>query len=272
MSINTIEPAPVAETSRDGRLALDFGAVRPGERGGPRYLQFQVNPAQGLARRSQDVVLADARRASRPRRPHPHRVPVAMDIVLRCAVIFVFLFVIMRAIGRRELSQLQPFDILLLVVLGDLITQGALQSDLSLTGSLLAVGTFAILSVAVSYLSFRFSRLRPILDGEPIVVVQDGRVIERNLRRERLTIDDIEEEARASRHREARRREVGRARDHGPDQLSLRPRIERAANACHRRDEARLGGLGRDRRKLELRDGRRRRRGSCGTRGRRSRA
>ena len=119
-----------------------------------------------------------------------------MDIVLRCAVIFVFLFVIMRAIGRRELSQLQPFDILLLVVLGDLITQGALQSDLSLTGSLLAVGTFAILSVAVSYLSFRFSRLRPILDGEPIVVVQDGRVIERNLRRERLTIDDIEEEAR----------------------------------------------------------------------------
>jgi uncharacterized membrane protein YcaP (DUF421 family) len=119
-----------------------------------------------------------------------------MDIVLRCAVIFVFLFVMMRAIGRRELSQLQPFDILLLVVLGDLITQGALQSDLSVTGSLLAVGTFGILSVAVSYLSFRFARLRPILDGEPIVVVQDGRVIERNLRRERLTIDDLEEEAR----------------------------------------------------------------------------
>ena len=119
-----------------------------------------------------------------------------MDVVLRCAVIFVFLFVMMRAIGRRELSQLQPFDVVLLVVLGDLITQGALQSDLSVTGSFLAVGTFAILSVAVSYLSFRFARLRPILDGEPIVVVQDGKVIEQNLRRERLTIDDIEEEAR----------------------------------------------------------------------------
>ena len=119
-----------------------------------------------------------------------------MDIVLRCAVIFVFLFVLMRAIGRRELSQLQPFDIVLLVVLGDLITQGALQSDLSVTGSFLAVGTFALLSVAVSYVSFRFARLRPMLDGEPIVVVQDGEVIENNLRRERLTIDDIEEEAR----------------------------------------------------------------------------
>jgi uncharacterized membrane protein YcaP (DUF421 family) len=119
-----------------------------------------------------------------------------MDIVLRCAFIFVFLFVLMRAIGRRELSQLQPFDILLLVVLGDLITQGVLQSDLSVTGSLLAVGTFSLLSVAVSYVSFRFARLRPILDGEPLVLVEDGRVIEKNLRRERLTIEDVSEEAR----------------------------------------------------------------------------
>ncbi len=120
-----------------------------------------------------------------------------MDIVLRCAVIFIFLYVVMRAIGRRELSQLQPFDLILLVVLGDLITQGAIQSDLSVTGSLLAVATFSLLSVLTSYLSFRFKRLRPILDGEPIIVVQDGKVIERNLARERLTIEDVEKEARS---------------------------------------------------------------------------
>ena len=120
-----------------------------------------------------------------------------MDIVLRCAVIFVLLFVVMRAIGRRELSQLQPFDLILLVVLGDLITQGALQSDQSVTGAMLAVSTFALLSVSISYLSFRFPRLRPALDGEPIIVLQDGKVIERNLRRERLTVEDVEEEARS---------------------------------------------------------------------------
>jgi uncharacterized membrane protein YcaP (DUF421 family) len=119
-----------------------------------------------------------------------------MDIVLRCAFVFVFVFVLMRALGRRELSQLQPFDLVLLVVLGDLITQGVLQSDMSVTGSMLAVGTFAMLSVGVSYLSFRFRRVRPILEGEPIVIVQDGRAIEPNLRRERLTLDDVHEEAR----------------------------------------------------------------------------
>jgi uncharacterized membrane protein YcaP (DUF421 family) len=119
-----------------------------------------------------------------------------MDIVLRATIVFVFVYVLMRAIGRRELSQMQPFDVLLLVVLGDLITQGALQSDMSITGAILATTTFALLSVAVSYLAYRFARLRPILEGEPIVVVQDGDVIERNLRRERLTVDDIQEAAR----------------------------------------------------------------------------
>jgi len=121
-----------------------------------------------------------------------------MDIVLRAVVIYVFLFVLMRLIGRRELSQLQPFDVLLLVVLGDLITQGALQSDMSLTGAMLATGTFALLTVATSFLAFRFRRLRPVLEGEPLVVVTDGKVIERNLARERLTIEDIQEEARAN--------------------------------------------------------------------------
>jgi uncharacterized membrane protein YcaP (DUF421 family) len=121
-----------------------------------------------------------------------------MDLVLRAAVIYVFLFVLMRLIGRRELSQLQPFDVLLLVVLGDLITQGALQSDMSLTGAMLASGTFALLTVATSFLAYRFRRIRPVLEGEPLVVVVDGKVVEQNLARERLTIDDIQEEARTN--------------------------------------------------------------------------
>jgi uncharacterized membrane protein YcaP (DUF421 family) len=119
-----------------------------------------------------------------------------MDIVLRAVFIYVFLFVLMRAIGRRELSQLQPFDVLLLVVLGDLITQGALQSDMSVTGAMLAAGTFALMTVATSFVAYRSRPMRRVLEGEPLVVVVDGKVIEENLARERLTIDDLQEEAR----------------------------------------------------------------------------
>jgi uncharacterized membrane protein YcaP (DUF421 family) len=119
-----------------------------------------------------------------------------MDIVIRAAVIFVFVFLLTRMLGRRELSSLEPFDLILLVVTGDLVQQGVTQNDESLTGALLAISTIGLLTVALSYLAFKFKRLRPILNGEPIVLVEDGEVIEANLRRQRLTREEIGAEAR----------------------------------------------------------------------------
>ena len=119
-----------------------------------------------------------------------------MDIVVRAFFAFVFVVVVTRVIGRRELSSLQPFDLILLIVLGDLIQQGVTQSDYSFTGLVLAGGTFTLLTVAVSYLVFRFRRVRPLFEPEPLILVDDGKVIDRNLRRERLTTDELAAEAR----------------------------------------------------------------------------
>ncbi len=114
-----------------------------------------------------------------------------MDIVGRGVVVFVFLFLLVRIMGKRELSSLEPFDLILLIILGDAVQQGLTQDDYSLTGAMLAVGTIAVLQIATSYVNFKFPRLRSLLDGEPLVVVQDGRPIVKNLDRERLTADDL---------------------------------------------------------------------------------
>ena len=119
-----------------------------------------------------------------------------MDLVIRAAVVFVFIFILMRVIGRRELGTLEPFDLILLVVIGDLAQQGVTQQDNSVTGVILVIGTIGVLTVTTSYLSFRFRRLRPLLDGEPVVLLEDGRPIERNLRRERITLEELAEAAR----------------------------------------------------------------------------
>ena len=121
-----------------------------------------------------------------------------MDIVLRAAFAFTFIFFLTRVAGRRELSSLEPFDLIMLIVLGDLVQQGVTQSDYSVTGLVLAAGTIALMQIAASYLSFRFKRLRPLLEGEPIVLVDDGRVLEANLQRERLTLHELQEQARLS--------------------------------------------------------------------------
>lgn len=119
-----------------------------------------------------------------------------MDIVLRSALAFVTIFLLTRLIGRRELSSMQPFDVILLVVVGDLVQQGVTQSDYSVTGMLLSLGTIGLLTMAVSYLAFRSRRLRPLLEARPLVLVTDGRVVLENLRRERISEEELAAEAR----------------------------------------------------------------------------
>jgi len=119
-----------------------------------------------------------------------------MDIVIRAAVAFLFILLLTRVVGRRELNTLEPFDLILLVVIGDLVQQAVTQSDYSVTGAVLAVSTFAVLTVFVSFLGYKVTWLRPVLEGDPIIVVHDGKPIERNLRRERLTIEEVAANAR----------------------------------------------------------------------------
>jgi uncharacterized membrane protein YcaP (DUF421 family) len=120
-----------------------------------------------------------------------------MDLVIRATIGFLFVFVLTRVVGRRELSSLEPFDLIMLVMIGDLVQQGITQNDFSVTGMLLVGGTVALLTVALSYTGFRFPRLRPLLEGEPVIVVQDGKPIDRNLRRNRITQEELAALARA---------------------------------------------------------------------------
>ena len=119
-----------------------------------------------------------------------------MDIVLRALVAYVFVLTLTRAVGRRELSTLEPFDLILLVMIGDLVQQGVTQNDFSVTGSVLAIGTIGVMTVVFSYLPWRFQVLRPMLEGVPTILVEGGNVVEKNLRRHRLTKEEIAAAAR----------------------------------------------------------------------------
>jgi uncharacterized membrane protein YcaP (DUF421 family) len=119
-----------------------------------------------------------------------------MDIIFRAAWMFFFVWLITRAVGRRELSTLEPFDLILLIVLGDLIQQGVTQNDFSVTGAMLATGTVGLMTILFSWLSFRFPRVQPILEGDPVIIVEHGEPIERNLKRNRITLEEVAAQAR----------------------------------------------------------------------------
>lgn len=114
-----------------------------------------------------------------------------MEIVVRAIVIFAFLWIVTRAVGRATLGELSTFELLLYVTMGDLVQQGVTQQDYSVTAAMLAVGTFATLTTVLSYVQWRFPRARPLITGRPVLVFRDGQPLVENMKTERLALADL---------------------------------------------------------------------------------
>lgn len=122
-------------------------------------------------------------------------------VVLHSVALFAFLWLTMRIVGKRELSQLSAFDLVLVVVLGDLVTEAVLGEDTSLTTAVTAVSTFALLTVAASWASWRWPRRRDFFEGVPTPLISQGDRLEEAMAIERVNLDDLKEAARAQGHR-----------------------------------------------------------------------
>ncbi len=131
-----------------------------------------------------------------------------MDIVIRAALVFLVLGIVIRITGKRQIAQLSAFDLILIVTMGDLIGQTVLQEDYSLTAGLLAVLTFGALSMLVGMTAYWFPRSRPALRGQPTVVLRDGELDDEVLRYELIHRADLDEAARQAGIRDIRQVEL----------------------------------------------------------------
>jgi uncharacterized membrane protein YcaP (DUF421 family) len=119
-----------------------------------------------------------------------------MEIVIRATVVFFFLWGLTRAVGRSTLGELSTFELLLYVTMGDVVQQSVTQQDFSVTGGLLAVSVFALLTCLLSWVQWRFPPTRAFINGTPVVVVRDGEILETSTRQQRLSDSDLEAIAR----------------------------------------------------------------------------
>ncbi len=114
-----------------------------------------------------------------------------MEIVVRACVLFLVLWLVTRVVGRSTLGELSTFQLVLFVTMGDLVQQGVTQQDFSVTSAVLAVSTFALLTVGISWANARWPRVRSLTHGIPVVVVDDGEPVLRTMRSERISLDDL---------------------------------------------------------------------------------
>ncbi|WP_281768190.1 DUF421 domain-containing protein [Methanoculleus bourgensis] len=119
------------------------------------------------------------------------------ELILRAAVIYFFLLIVMWVIGRHEFGQLTPFALILLLIISESISEALNAGDGSLLSGLVNASTLLGLNVLLSVAQYWSPRIRRIISPGALMVIKDGRVIEASLRRELMTRDDLIERLRA---------------------------------------------------------------------------
>jgi uncharacterized membrane protein YcaP (DUF421 family) len=114
-----------------------------------------------------------------------------MEIVIRAALMFLFLWLVTRAVGRSTLGELSSFQLILFITMGDLVGQAIVQQDYSFTAGALAVATFAVLTIFLSWINSRWRAPARVTHGVPAIVLKDGEPLLDIMHRERLGLDDL---------------------------------------------------------------------------------
>lgn len=121
-----------------------------------------------------------------------------MEIFLRTFTIYLFLLVIFRLSGKRTLSELSTFDFILLLIISEATQNALIEEDYSLTRGLVVILILVLLDLTLSILKKRFRSIEKFTEGAPIILVDHGKLIEKNLAMTHVTHDDIMQTARLS--------------------------------------------------------------------------
>jgi uncharacterized membrane protein YcaP (DUF421 family) len=119
-----------------------------------------------------------------------------LDITLRSAVIYLSLVLIFRLAGKRHVSQLSLFDFVLILLVANAVQNAMVGEDTTLGGGIIAALTLVILNIILTKLSVRSSRLSKLLEGEPKLIVRNGKILEKKLRDENLRREEVLEAVR----------------------------------------------------------------------------
>ena len=119
-----------------------------------------------------------------------------MESVLRTIAVYVFVLVVFRISGKRSLSQITTFDFVLLLIIGEATQQALLGNDFSVINAFVVISTLVVLEVLFSYIEGRFPTFGRVVGGLPVVVLENGKLIEESARREGVTLAEILAEGR----------------------------------------------------------------------------
>jgi uncharacterized membrane protein YcaP (DUF421 family) len=113
------------------------------------------------------------------------------ELVFRSGVVYAFLLVLLRLTGKRQIGQLAPFDLVLLLVLSNAVQNSMNGGDNSLVGGLVSAATLIALNYGIGHATFKSKRLEALIEGRPLLIIHNGRVFEDVMRHAKLTHHEL---------------------------------------------------------------------------------
>ena len=119
------------------------------------------------------------------------------EFVVRAGVVYLFLLILLRMTGKRQVGQMAPFDLVLLLVLSNAVQNSMNGGDNSLVGGLISAATLVGINWVVSWMTFRSKRLEQIIEGRPTILIHDGKIDQKEMSRAQMTQHELNAALRA---------------------------------------------------------------------------
>lgn len=114
-----------------------------------------------------------------------------IEIVLRTAIVYFVILIGIRLTGKREIGQMAPFDLALLLLISNAVQNAMTGPDMSVSGGIVAAVTLLVLNAAVTRVVWKNRKMRRFVEGTPTLLIRNGKIIQENLNRERVSADEL---------------------------------------------------------------------------------
>ncbi len=148
-----------------------------------------------------------------------------MLLIIRTAILYAVTMVSMRVMGKRQIGQLQPFELVVILIISEMATMGVQSNGTPLLNSLLPIITITVLQIAIALINLKSESFRLLVCGKPSFVIRNGEILEEQMRRLRLNTNDLLEQLRAKGYFNVAEVEFALMETNG--QLSVMPRADK---------------------------------------------
>ena len=119
-----------------------------------------------------------------------------LNVIIRTILILIFLFILTKLMGKKQISQLNIFDYTIGITIGSIAADISLDIEKNLIAGLISLAIYGISGVLISIITINNLNMRKLFSGTPTVIIENNKIIEKNMRKEKIDINDLQEEAR----------------------------------------------------------------------------